>query len=92
MLGSMDISGFMDVDFQVELTEEELMVQVPSVADYIFTYNYKEPKSGYLNDYYGDEPGRYRRAAGSHLFPRGAGGAGHGSGKDDRRGVRQAGI
>ncbi len=54
MLGSMDISGFMDVDFQVELTEEELMVQVPSVADYIFTYNYKEPKSGYLNDYYGD--------------------------------------
>lgn len=54
MLGSMDISGFMDVDFQAELTEEELMVRVPSVADYIFTYNYQEPKSGYLNDYYGD--------------------------------------
>ena len=41
MLGSMDISGFMDVDFQAELTEEELMVRVPSVADYIFTYNYQ---------------------------------------------------
>ena len=38
------------------------------------------------------QPGRYRRAAGGYLYPRGAGGAGHGSGKDDCRGVRQAGI
>lgn len=54
MLGSLDVSGYMDVDFQAELTEEQLMVQVPSVTDYIFTYHYKEPKNGYLKDYYGD--------------------------------------
>lgn len=54
MLGSVDAPGFMEVDFQAELTGEQLMVQVPSVTDYIFTYHYKEPKNGYLQDYYGD--------------------------------------
>ena len=54
MLGSIDMPNFMEVYFQAELTEEELMVQVPSAADYIFTYNYQEPKNGYLQDYYGD--------------------------------------
>lgn len=54
MQGSVDVPDFIEVDFQAELTEEQLRVQVPSVTDYIFTYNYHEPKTGYLKDYYGD--------------------------------------
>lgn len=54
MQGSVDVPGFMEVDFQAELTEEQLKVQIPSVTDYMFTYNYHEPKNGYLKDYYGD--------------------------------------
>lgn len=54
MQGSVDVPDFMEVDFQAELTEEQLRVQIPSVTDYIFTYNYHEPKTGYLRDYYGD--------------------------------------
>ena len=53
MLGSVDVPGFTTVDFQAELTEEELKVQVSELSDYIFTYNYTQTKSSYMQEVFG---------------------------------------
>lgn len=53
LLGSMDVPDFTTVDFQAELTEEQLRVQIPVVSDYVFTYNYIEPKSSFMQENFG---------------------------------------
>lgn len=53
LLGSMDVPDFTTVDFQAELTEEQLRVQVPVVSGYIFTYDYTKPKSSFMQENFG---------------------------------------
>jgi hypothetical protein len=53
VLGSMDVPDFTTVDFQAELTEEQLRVLVPAVSDYVFTYDYTKPKSSFMQENFG---------------------------------------
>lgn len=53
LLGSMDGPDIAGAKFQAELTEEKLRVQVPALSDYIFTYDYTQPKSDYMIENFG---------------------------------------
>lgn len=53
LLGSVDGPDIAGAKFQAELTEEKLRVQVPALSDYIFTYDYTQPKSDYMIENFG---------------------------------------
>lgn len=46
--GNVDIAYSSSIDFVLNLTEDELQVQIPYISDKIFTYNYKGKNTGYL--------------------------------------------
>lgn len=54
LLGSVDGPDLANAEFQAELTEEKLRVQVPALSDYIFVYDYTQPTSGFMIENFGD--------------------------------------
>ncbi len=53
LLGSVDAPDITGAEFQAELTKEQLRVQVPALSDYIFVYDYTQPKSDYMIENFG---------------------------------------
>ncbi len=53
--GNVDIAYSSSIDFALNLTEDELQVQIPYISDKIFTYNYKAENTGYLMEEMGSE-------------------------------------
>lgn len=50
-----DISGYPEIEAVAGLDEEYLKLQIPSISDEVFGYNYVEEKTGYLADNLDDE-------------------------------------
>ena len=48
--GNVEVPGYPGIDFLAELTNEQLMINVPVVSDDVFTYNYMQDKTGYIAD------------------------------------------
>lgn len=46
--GNVDIAYSTSIDFAMNLTKDELQVQIPYISDKIFTYNYTGKNEGYL--------------------------------------------
>ncbi|MGN0132853.1 MAG: hypothetical protein ACI4AA_10465 [Lachnospiraceae bacterium] len=46
--GNVGAYNVMSVDFSGALTEEELLLYIPFLSDYVFSYNYREIGTGYL--------------------------------------------
>ena len=53
--GTVDAAYSSSVDFTMNITEDELQVQIPYISDKVFAYNYKEENTGYLMEELGSE-------------------------------------
>ena len=53
--GNVDIAYSASIDFAMNLTKDELQVQIPYISDKIFTYNYTGENNGYLMEEMGSE-------------------------------------
>ena len=47
--------GYMEVEFDAAINDKKLAVQIPSVDDRVFVYNYTEENDGYLVDELGED-------------------------------------
>ncbi len=50
LLGSVSYLWIPDIDFAAGLTASQLKLQIPSLDDRVFTYNYVEEKDGYITE------------------------------------------
>ncbi len=50
-----DLEDIPQIEGRANLTEEKLEVQLSELEDVIFTYNFREPKTGFLQDYASEE-------------------------------------
>lgn len=48
--GKVDMDEIPELEFLVGITSSEVKAQVPNFFDYVFTYDYKNPKKGYITE------------------------------------------
>ena len=48
--GTVDISDYPSIEYTMQLDAKELKLDIPSLGDYIYTYNYVDKKKGYIAD------------------------------------------
>lgn len=53
--GSLNVPNIPGINGTIEVNEDEVLLAVPSVTDYLFTYDYKNMKTGYLAQNMGDK-------------------------------------
>ena len=53
--GTVSISGMGDIDFLVNLDDEQISASIPMLTDDILVYNYTEEKDGYIVDLLGED-------------------------------------
>ena len=46
--GNLNISGAPSIDFLADIGADSVQVEVPAISDHLFTYDYRNEKSGYL--------------------------------------------
>ena len=46
--GNLNISGAPSIDFLADIGADSVQVEVPTISDHLFTYDYRNEKSGYL--------------------------------------------
>lgn len=50
-----DIEGFVPFSVLAEIDNTSIKAEIPKISDYVFVYNYKDEKDGYLVDELGEE-------------------------------------
>lgn len=53
--GKFEARGIPEVEFLAGITSSEVKAQIPEFTDYVFTYNYKKDKNGYITEMLKDD-------------------------------------